>query len=104
MNEAWSVLVQVGPSVLSSLLAIGLWTDYAWGALLAYRRTRSRGVLREYVVALTGLAATLALSVAVLAALTNPQASPLTVWSIGAARAILLIVGVWLAWDRRVRP
>lgn len=95
-------LAGVWPSLVFSALAVALWTDYAIGALVHYRRLRTRGFFREYVVALAIVACSAGLAAGVVFAWLPPgEVDPYVVVVLSAVRVVLLAVGLWLAWDRR---
>lgn len=95
------------PSLLvTGLLVLG-WGDYALAALHRYRHQRTRAAFRSYGIALAVMVVALALTVAVIAEyLPPPRSAPdqVVLGALGAARVTLLIVALWLAWDRRRRP
>lgn len=94
------------PSVVVTIILVTLWADYAYGAIKYYRRSRGRGAFREYVVSVTVSLVAIALGAAILAEYLPPpqQHDPTVITAIATGRVILLIVGAWLAWDRRRAP
>lgn len=99
LQHAW-------PSLLFSGVSIVLWLDYLLGGLKAYTKRRTRSIWREIVVAFVMLLSAIALGYGIVIAWTPPPLYidiPL-VLTLTALRTIMLIVGLWLAWDRRKAP
>lgn len=104
MNEP----VPAAAGLLASLLAAALWLDYTVAAFQAHRRLHATAynpaVHRVIILGLIGLFSVLLSAVTWIAEYSQPHPHDFILFLVSAHRAMMIIAGLWLAWDRRIHP